>query len=78
MKYVTFYWDITSGIANAEKFETEKEALANFRARYKNYFDLHTRFLPRKTPCAYGFPHRKFYCMSIKDFQKFKEWTNTK
>ena len=71
MKYCTFYWSIMGGIQHMEKFKTEAEALKNFRANYRTFFDLHTRFAPRKTPCAYGFAHRKYYCMSIKDYKKY-------
>jgi len=70
VKYVTFYWSIMGGVQHVEKFATEADALRNFRANYRSYFDLSGRFLPRKTPCAYGFPHRKYYCMSIRDFKK--------
>lgn len=71
MRYVTFYWSIMGGVTDVEKFKTKEEALKNFRANYRSYFQLHTRFVPKDAPCAYGFPHRKYYCMSIRAFNKF-------
>ena len=73
MRYVTFYWSIMGGITDIEEFKTKEEALKNFRANYRSYFQTHDRFMPRDTPCAYGFPHRKYYCMSIRRFKKFAE-----
>ena len=69
MEYCTFYWSIMEGVRYLEVFKTEAEALKNFRANYRSFFDWTTRFSPRKTPCAYGFPHRKYYCMSLRDYR---------
>lgn len=71
MRYVTFYWSIMGGITDVEIFKKKEEALKNFRANYRSYFQIHGKFEPHDTPCAYGFPHRKYYCMSIRLFKKF-------
>lgn len=68
-KWVTFYWDMISGVQDFEMHDSKEAAARYFTNNRKNYFEINTP-MKVKLPCSYGFPHRKFYAMSKRMFDK--------
>ena len=68
-KWVTFYWDMIIGMQDFKIHDSKEAAARYFRNNRKNYFEINTP-TKVKLPCSYGFPHRKFYAISKRMFDK--------
>ena len=77
MRWVTFYYSILGGVQNLEYHKDMPTALAYFRRHYQDFFAISAPFRPTKLPASYGFPHRKYMGMSIRNYNKYwKEAAN--
>lgn len=70
-RWATFYYDLISDHVSALKVHNNKEdALKYFNKHCKSYFQLTTPFKADKLPASYGYPHRKYCCISTIAFKK--------
>jgi hypothetical protein len=69
-KRVTFYYGMMEGLSDYKEHKNKEEAEAYFRANYNKYFQFDTGMKGIKPPCSYGYPHRKYYCMTKYRFNK--------
>lgn len=71
MRWVTFHYDLIREQVSALKIQENKEvALKYFNTNCKKYFQLNTPFKADKLPATYGYPMRKYYCISATTFKK--------
>lgn len=68
-KWVTFYESIFNGIQDYVVHPDKETAEKYFKAHCRNYFQI-APVTQVKLPMAYGFPHRKYYGLSLRQFQK--------
>lgn len=68
-KWVTFYWDLLSGIHDYVEHDNKEIATEYFKRHYKYYFQLATNFKV-ELPCSYGYPMRKYVGMSKMKYNK--------
>lgn len=71
MRYVTFYWDVFSGVRDKVLHPDMPTALKYFRRHHKDYFQLNVPFNPPKLPASYGYGHRRYFGMSIRQYNKY-------
>lgn len=70
MRYVTFYYSILGGLRDKVVHSDMPTALRHFKRHFRDYFQLNTPFNPTSLPASYGFAHRRFYGMSIREYNK--------
>ena len=71
MRWVTFYLDhIQDRIIDYQEHADKSAAERYFRASYRRYFSIAPKTAVR-LPMSYGFPFRKFYGISIRQFHKY-------
>ena len=68
--WVTFYYGMMEGLRDYKEHKNKEEAESYFRANYRKYFSIDTGIKNVKPPCSYGYPHRKYYCMTKYRFNK--------
>ncbi len=71
MRYVTFYYSIMGGIQDVEYHSDMPTALQYFKKHYRNYFQLNVPFNPPELPASYGYGHRRYFGMSIRQYNKY-------
>lgn len=73
MRWVTFYKDhLQDRIIDYQEHKDKATAERYFRANYRKYFSIAPKVVVR-LPMSYGFPLRKFYGVSIREFHKYYE-----
>ena len=68
-KWVTFYEDVFCGVRDYVEHPDKETATRYFKAHYRQYFQLSTR-IDVKLPMSYGYLHRKYRGMTLRQFQK--------
>ena len=68
-KWVTFYDDVFRGVQDYVEHPDREAATKYFKAHYRQYFELSTKN-DVKLPMSYGYPHRRFYGITLRQFQK--------
>lgn len=72
MRYVTFYWSILRGVEDLEVHKDKDTATRFYRRNCRLYFQnntIDTRSV--QLPFRYGFAHRAFFGMSIRQYNKY-------
>ncbi len=71
MRWVTFYYNVMIDTISDLKVHSNKEdALKYFNKHCNGYFQLNTRFKADKLPAVYGYPTRRYYGISVRQFKK--------
>ena len=68
-KWVTFYYDMFNGVSDYQEHKDKESATIYYKDNYRRYFQL-SRKEGIKLPMSYGYPHRKFYGISLQRFKK--------
>lgn len=68
-EWVTFYWSLMNGINDLTIHKDKETATKYFKNNYKKYFQL-AQEQEVKLPMSYGYPHRRFYGKSKREFDK--------
>lgn len=67
-KWVTFYYDLMSGIHDLVEHKNKEDATEYFKKHYRGHFQLN-RSIKIELPMSYGYPHRKYIGMSKRKFE---------